>query len=77
MAVVAHPIFLVSHGVFAFTRFMAVVSTLALALMESLRLSYFVKVLVGSGYMAKARMSGAGALKAQHSLSAANRKRRR
>jgi len=32
VAVVAHPIFLVSHGVFAFARFMAVVSTLALAL---------------------------------------------
>src|SRR6476659_8596311 len=32
MAVVAHPIVLVSHGVFAFTRFMAVVFTLALAL---------------------------------------------
>jgi len=30
VAVVAHPIFLVSHGVFAFPRFMAVVSTLAL-----------------------------------------------
>ena len=31
VAVVAHPIVLVSHCVFAFTRFMAVVSTLALA----------------------------------------------